>query len=350
MLSNNLFKMSEKQNSEPKERGERPTNENSHFWIENGDLMYDEEAHTKKIVKGLSRQNDIRDQMSQELFNVYIKLPRHIHYNIRGIEKAELAILISAYEEGETQLYIAGTKYVMEGLEQIKIFTSERPHEYDDFVNVLIQKGELNWYADQSFLYPDQLVHLGTDVTREYIKTGYGAKKTTSSENIINSSSADFKIEVFISHSSKDKVIAAKIAELIKSAFNLQATKIRCTSVPGYKLPGGKRTLETLREEVEKSKVLLAIVTENSIASSYVLFELGARWVLKKPTIPLLASSTGASLLPTPLSDINALSLLDADDLFQLIDDLADELKLTPERPPVYSHLVKAITQFFINT
>jgi hypothetical protein len=49
-------------------------------------------------------------------------------------------------------------------------------------------------------------------------------------------------IKIFISHSSKDVLLVKALIDLIRSALSIPASDIRCTSVPGYKLPGGALT------------------------------------------------------------------------------------------------------------
>jgi hypothetical protein len=55
-------------------------------------------------------------------------------------------------------------------------------------------------------------------------------------------------LEIFISHSSKDKNLVGSFIELLKFALNVPAESIRCTSVDGYRLPAGERTV--LRAEL----------------------------------------------------------------------------------------------------
>ena len=60
-------------------------------------------------------------------------------------------------------------------------------------------------------------------------------------------------IQLFISHSSADVDVAAALIDLLRSALNLPATAIRCTSVDGYRLPGGADTNAQLRREVNRT-------------------------------------------------------------------------------------------------
>jgi hypothetical protein len=143
-------------------------------------------------------------------------------------------------------------------------------------------------------------------------------------------------LDVFISHSSRDAELAKAIVELLRSALSLPAERIGCTSVAGYKLPIGADTNDQLRRETVEARVLLGLITEVSVESAYVLFELGARWGARRYLAPLMGAGRGAELLAGPLSGLNALSC-SREDLFQLVSDLAGELACVPAAPQVYS-------------
>ena len=59
----------------------------------------------------------------------------------------------------------------------------------------------------------------------------------------------DSEVKLFVSHSAKDAEIAEALIELIRNALGLPENSIRCTSVDRYRLPGGVKTEEQLREE-----------------------------------------------------------------------------------------------------
>lgn len=84
-------------------------------------------------------------------------------------------------------------------------------------------------------------------------------------------------ILVLISHSSKDAPLAEALINLLRSGLGLLASQIRCSSVDGYRLPAGVNTGDKLRNEIKSAKVLIGLLTPNSLTSTYVLFELGAR-------------------------------------------------------------------------
>lgn len=143
-------------------------------------------------------------------------------------------------------------------------------------------------------------------------------------------------LDVFISHSSKNKEIAAAVIGLLRSALNISATKIRCTSVDGYKLPGGASVDDQLRQETQDSRCFIGIVTQDAIESTFTIFELGARWGASKPFIPIVPTPADKNLLKRPLSDLNALLLINPAEVHQLVGDVARMLGLEQERPEVF--------------
>jgi hypothetical protein len=150
-------------------------------------------------------------------------------------------------------------------------------------------------------------------------------------------------MDIFISHSSQDADTAKLLIDLLKTSPNLSSSKIRCTSVNGYRLPAGASTDEVLKKEVHESKVLIGLISPNSINSAYVLFELGARWGASLPLIPLITSELGSELLKGPLSGINALNCCEPAQLQQLISDIKAVLKITGESPEVYQDKIELL-------
>jgi hypothetical protein len=148
---------------------------------------------------------------------------------------------------------------------------------------------------------------------------------------------------LFISHSSGDLDLAQTVVTLIEAAFRLPSRQVRCTSVPGYKLSVGADSDEQLRREVYDTKAFVALLTPNSIASTYVLFELGARWAAKKHFAPLLSRGLTIGQLRAPLSSLTMLDLHTREGVAQLVDDLASYLELPLEPMASFQRAIDAV-------
>jgi DNA-binding Lrp family transcriptional regulator len=152
-------------------------------------------------------------------------------------------------------------------------------------------------------------------------------------------------VGIFISHSHHDVELVQQLIELLRAAFNLNSRQIRATSVDGFRLAGGSSTDEQLRAEIHGSKVLIGLISNSSLRSAYVTFELGARWGSGKPMIPLLAPDVGPEALEGPLKNINALSCKSAAQLHQLVEDVATHLGTSPDRAAAYANYVTKIAK-----
>ncbi len=152
-------------------------------------------------------------------------------------------------------------------------------------------------------------------------------------------------MRLFISHSSKDAVLATKLIALLRSSVDLRSSDIRCTSVDGFRFAGGTNTDQQLRAEVINADAFIGIISPASLESVYVMFELGARWGAAKHLLPVMAPGTKASALTGPLSGITARRLDTYGELHHLVQDLAKELNLTAEPPTVYQSEIESILE-----
>ncbi|NQT72317.1 MAG: toll/interleukin-1 receptor domain-containing protein [Chloroflexi bacterium] len=144
------------------------------------------------------------------------------------------------------------------------------------------------------------------------------------------------QIDIFICHSSVDAEVAEALIDLLRSALNIPAERIRCTSVDGYMLPAGASTDEQLRQEVHEATTFIALITQASLASAYVLFELGARWGAHLHFAPVLSSGADASIMRKPLENLHALKLYVTAQVHQLVDEIAYQLNRTKSSASAY--------------
>lgn len=150
-------------------------------------------------------------------------------------------------------------------------------------------------------------------------------------------------IDIFISHSSQDVAIAKALIILFRSALSVAANRIRCTSVDGYRLPAGAQTNDQLRKEVQQSRVFVGLISKASIESTFVMFELGARWGARLPLLPVVVNSSDISFLRGPLASLNALACDSRSQVHQLVEDVASHLGITPGKAASYQQDVDSL-------
>lgn len=153
-------------------------------------------------------------------------------------------------------------------------------------------------------------------------------------------------IDIFISHSSADKEIARCLIGLLRSAIlGITPEGIRCTSVPGFRLPGGADADDQLRKEMVDARIFVGLLTEESLASTYVLFELGSRWGAGLQLTPLLAAGMSPSQLRAPLNRLNAHSCNVSEHLYQLVNEVGSALGLSVATTDVYRRNVEELVR-----
>ena len=190
----------------------------------------------------------------------------------------------------------------------------------------------------------ERIASKGEDVTDEFITgpPGYQANESNNPEQHARSSTS---MSIFISHSSNDVEIAALLVELLRKALHLSSEDIRCTSVDGYRMQAGATINERLRAEVHDAELLIGLITPHSLASAYVIFELGARWGAGTPMIPLLAFGVTPGHLEGPLAGINALDSRDDGQVYQLLEDVAKYLNLDLDKTSSYAAAVNELVK-----
>lgn len=268
-------------------------------------------------------------------------------FNILNIDRADLDIVVDAYNQGKSDFFLAGKKYWLNNLFEIKIFEFDHPDKFDTFIE-LAKRNDLfvTGTFSEPHLTPQILKEGGKEVTKDFIEDDYGAAQSgtkTQEPNIKH------QMEIFISHSSGDSEIAEALINVIIKAFKLKNKNIRCTSVPGFKLPSGASTDEQLKQEIFASKVFIGIITSTSINSTYVLFELGARWGSTLPLLPLICDPSGTALLKGPLKNINVLNATDTADVHQFIYDLSDHIEVKPEDTNAYIKEIEILKSLSAN-
>jgi hypothetical protein len=120
-------------------------------------------------------------------------------------------------------------------------------------------------------------------------------------------------MKLLVSHDTRDAALAKRLVEVIENSVGVGIGDIRCTSLPGYKLPAGASIIDHLRSDLASAPAVYALVTENSLQSGWVQMELGASWVRSRQLVLLLCPPVVPQILPGPLSHVASL-VMDADD------------------------------------
>jgi hypothetical protein len=187
--------------------------------------------------------------------------------------------------------------------------------------------------------------------TRDFLRYVISRQKSIAEQNDMKQTGQSprknavksYTLDLFISHSSKDKRVAKALIDFLRAALAIPHDRVRCTSVDGYKLSAGAKTENALQNEIQNAICFIGLITPDSMKSQFVLFELGARWGSDEHLVPLLANGMTAGSLRPPLSSLNALSCASKGEMEQLVHDLANVLKKNVPLPTVYQYQLRAL-------
>jgi hypothetical protein len=115
-------------------------------------------------------------------------------------------------------------------------------------------------------------------------------------------------MKVFISHSTKDRWIAGRVAE------DLQALGIE-TFLDAKNLKTGDTIDDAIQDELRDCDEILMLLSPTALQSTWVMLEIGGAKALKKRLIPIMLH-IGANDVPAPLSKDLARDLNDIDSYY----------------------------------
>lgn len=94
--------------------------------------------------------------------------------------------------------------------------------------------------------------------------------------------------DIFISHAVKDKPLADALVDLLQLGANVNSDNVFCSSLEGLGIPSGANFVSHIKQEIQRPKVVIALISPNYLASQFCLCELGATWAMSHQMIPLL--------------------------------------------------------------
>lgn len=156
---------------------------------------------------------------------------------------------------------------------------------------------------------------------------------------------------IFISHSSQNKDIAEQLCVFI-TGIGVDKQKIFCSSIIGQGIDNGKKLNETIANTINKSKLLIFLISHDFIASSYCMEELGVGWFLNQSGKAncfylVLPDVTLAELQGFVNSKINKFSFIDddhKDDFGLFAENLCNIINI---KLPKHSELLNLENTFF---
>ncbi len=128
-------------------------------------------------------------------------------------------------------------------------------------------------------------------------------------------------LKLFVSHSHMDFNIAKTFVRFIEEYFYVKDDEIRCTSVPGYELNLGELPAEQLRKDI-KNATVLALISPNSLKSTWTQFELGASWVNSNKIIPILLPGVCREDLPAAMANRICIEFIDSRSINKITSDV----------------------------
>lgn len=132
---------------------------------------------------------------------------------------------------------------------------------------------------------------------------------------------------VFISHSSKDKVFAEALVDLLES-IGLDKDTLFCSSVAGYGLGLSDDIFETLRNLFQSHDLFMIFIHSPRYYTSAVsLNEMGAAWALRTGFCSILTSDMEFSGLKGVVNDRSIAIRVNEEDAWYRLNELYDRLK-----------------------
>ena len=153
---------------------------------------------------------------------------------------------------------------------------------------------------------------------------------------------------VFVSHSHQDKEFAEQFRDLLVLAFGLETDDIRCTSASGSRITPGADVNNTLKRETRHADTFVVLISEKSVESEYVLFEMGARWATDDNDTLFVVCLPGTDYenIPGPAQALQAVPADDDDRIQELLEALERKLKVPLRKRTSYSSALKRLTEF----
>jgi hypothetical protein len=99
--------------------------------------------------------------------------------------------------------------------------------------------------------------------------------------------------DIFISHAVADEALAKLLVDFLKEAIGVPASAIFCSSVKGHHIPLGEDFNAYIKEQIQKPKLVILVMTPAYMESSFCLMELGAAWAQGATSLAIVVPPVG---------------------------------------------------------
>jgi len=130
--------------------------------------------------------------------------------------------------------------------------------------------------------------------------------------------------QVFISFVHEEIEWAECVQNFISLMFDSSAAPFM--SSDKFQVYAGEKWLDRIMDELKEAKVVLLMLSENSVKRPWVNFEAGAAWTRNIVTIPICFGGLQKDNLPKPYSSLQAIDLQSWDDHEYLARSVAHHL------------------------
>jgi hypothetical protein len=136
---------------------------------------------------------------------------------------------------------------------------------------------------------------------------------------------------IFVSHAAADKEIADAVVDLLNTAMNIDVTaKVFCSSIAETGIKPGSDFTQFIKEQIQKPKIVILLISQNYLASQFCLAEVGACWAMSHEIVPLLVPPVVFADMKAVLAGKQALKIDNPADWNTVLESFKTALGINP--------------------
>ena len=149
--------------------------------------------------------------------------------------------------------------------------------------------------------------------------------------------------QVFISFIHEEQRYAECVQRFIKAVLGDSVGAFLSSDT--WQVYAGERWLDRIIEELKAAKVVVLMVSPESVKRPWVNFEAGAATIRNVVIIPVCFGGMTKGALPKPYSNYQAVDLMNNDDQYYLVTSIAHHLGTLPRPPPAPEYITRIVPQ-----